>query len=410
MLRLVAILVIASTRVAAADAFAIEGSSTVYPITAAIAERWAAAGHAKPSIAQNGSGAGIKQLIAGEIPIADASRSITEAEIAQAKARGIDIIELPIACDGITVIVNARNTFAGEITLDELKAAWAPKSAVRTWADIRQGWPAKPVAFFASGGNSGTREFFTKTVTKTDMALREDAATNEDFSVLVQGVIANPDALSFCGWAYYQANAGMLRAVPVDAGKGPIAPSREAILGGSYAPLSRPLFIYASKNELARPEVAAFVDFYLEQAAKASEEVGYVALTPAMYAKVRERYDHRVSGSVFASAPKGAPLESLLAGLDTRAPAPEPAAAPQPAPSSWSPPTAAKLHEEIDRLRDRSLALARVSLDAGSSLQDLERATKEAAQASDDLQAALRGNARGSALTLGEAETAGAAR
>jgi phosphate transport system substrate-binding protein len=407
MVRVVAVLFALSAGVAASDSISIEGSSTVYPITTAVAEQWAAAGHVRPAIAQNGSGAGIKQLVAGEIPIADASRSITEAEVAAAKEHGIEIIELPIAADGITVIVNARNTFAGEITIDELKAAWAPKSSVKSWSDIRAGWPAAKVAFFASGGNSGTREFFTKVVTKTDMALRDDATTNEDFAVLVQGVIADANALSFCGWAYYQQNAGMLRAVPVDAGKGPIAPSREAILGGSYAPLSRPLFIYVSKGALSRPEVAGFIDFYLDHVARAAEEVGYVALTPAMYAKVRERFERRVTGSTFARATKGAPMESVLTGALDGAnqpevkPAPVPVAAPAP---SWTPPAASRLHELNDRLRDRALALARISLDPATSLQDLERATKEAAAASDDLRAALGGNPRGAAMTIAEAE------
>ncbi len=412
---LAALIFTAAGAVCGSDApLAIEGSSTVYPITAAIIEQWANAGHPKPSLGQNGSGAGIAQLIAGRIPIADSSRCITDAEIARGHAQGVDIIEVPIACDGITVVVNARNTFITELTTAELKSAFEPHSAIRSWSDLRADWPSKPMHFFASGGNSGTREFFTKAITHSDMALREDAVTNEDFSVLIQGVIADPDAITFCGWAYYQNNANMLRAVPLDDGKGPITPSREAILHGGYQPLSRPLFIYVSKQMLDRPEVKAFVDFYFDHVARAADEVGYVALTPEMYALARDRIAHRVTGSMFVHAPSGVPLDRILAGESVPAAMPAPAtaaASAAPAATAAAPaPAPGQARALVESMRDRALRLARVAMDDGSSLEDLRRAVREAGLAADELDGACSAGGRGRAITLAEASSQGAAR
>lgn len=398
--------------VPASDALTIEGSSTVYPITEAIAEAWAATGHLRPAVAQNGSGAGITQLLAGQIAIADASRCIQAAELAKAQARGIGIIELPIACDGITVVVNAHNQFISELTVDELRALWQPHSTIRTWADLRPGWPAERIVFYASGGNSGTREFFTKAITHSDMALRDDCATDENFSVLIQGVIGNPNAITFCGWAYYQNNASMVRAIPVDAGKGPIAASKSAIIEGTYQPLSRPLFIYVRQDALATPAVRDFLAFYLAQVPHVAEEVGYVALTPQAYALVKDRLTSQHTGSAFVHAAPGAPILQTLQAATQAADAPAPvasASASAPTSAAATPPRAGseEVRALIAHLRDRSLELARASMDDGSSLDDLARAARAAQEAETALANAVASSAHGGATTLAEVSQEG---
>jgi phosphate transport system substrate-binding protein len=399
----------------------IDGSSTVYPITIAIAGKWAQSGHPKLAVAQNGSGAGIKLLIAGTIPFADSSRAMSKAEIETATAHGIEIIEVPIAMDGITVVVNVDNAFLTAITTQQLKAIWNPASSITTWSQVAPEYPAQTISLFRPGNNSGTLEYFTSVIMGKAGAIRQDALADEDFSVLTQGVIANRYALSFCGWAYARANAGMLRAVPIDNGSGPQSPNRDSIISGAY-PLSRPLFIYLNKAALAQTEVGDFVTFYLAQVAQVAEEVGYVPLPEALYQRIRDRVAKGIVGSPFSLAPKGTSIEKAINGdftpaatavltsatavsaaVTTSEPRNAPPAAsalPEPRSDVASPADAGLSRALINRLRDASLTLARLSLDPSATVDELLRADAEERSALNDLRLAA---PQAGSLTLAQA-------
>lgn len=262
----------------------IDGSSTVFPITEAIAEEFLAAHpDVKVPVGVSGTGGGFKKWIAKETDINDASRQIKEQEATDAKAAGIEFVEVKVAFDGLSVLVNPENTWVESMTVEELKKIWAPDSTVKTWKDVRPEWPADPIKLYAPGTDSGTFDYFTEVINGKSGAIRPDFTASEDDNVLVQGIAGDKNALGFFGFAYYEENQDKLKLVSVDNGKGPVAPTFDTIKDGSYAPLSRPLFMYINKEALARPEVKTFMTFYLENAKDLVKEVGYVALPDDQY-------------------------------------------------------------------------------------------------------------------------------
>ncbi len=265
----------------------VDGSSTVYPITEAVAEefRRETKGAVAVTVGVSGTGGGFQKFCRGETDFSDASRPIHQSEIDGCTAAGVSFLELPIAYDGITVVVNHKNTWAQSMTVAELKKLWEPaaEGKVTRWSQIRAGWPDKEIHLFGAGVDSGTFDYFTEVITGKTDASRGDYTSSEDDNMLVQGVSGDEFALGFFGYAYYETNKDKLRAVAIDDekadnGAGPIEPSPDSIRTGSYRPLSRPVFIYASVKSLSRPHVLQFMDYYVKNVAALAREVGYVPL------------------------------------------------------------------------------------------------------------------------------------
>jgi phosphate transport system substrate-binding protein len=440
----------------------IEGSSTVYPITVAVAERIAQASpQLSAQVVCSGSSAGLRRLVAGEIPIADASRPVNEEELAAAAAHGIELIELPIALDALTFVVNPKNTFVTSLTVEELRRLWQPDSTITTWSQLRKGWPEAPIELYSMGKDSGTFDFMTEVIVGRARAIRSDlAGASQDPQQLIQGIVTHDQAIGYFGHAYFRQNAAMLRAVPIDDGRGPVMPSTESILNRTYRPLSRPLFIYVNRSEAdKRSEIAAFVAAYLRLAPEVVPQVGYVPLSDRNYEQVQNRFANRVVGSAFTKARPEDRLDDLLvigqakaaaaeakppaavrtpappvaapaagagaaAAAVQAAPAAPPTAASRPLPAATATPAAplapaanpwlpasrgagdgarpALAPEEalqaIDRLRSDSLELARLALEDGTPISELERREQEVRSALTRIAAAsgaaLRGDGR----------------
>lgn len=281
----------------------IDGSSTVYPITEAVAEEFAAAEpRVRVTVGVSGTGGGFKRFAIGETDISDASRPIKASELEQAQSNGIEFIEVPVAYDGLSIVVNKDNTFVNSLTVDELKKIFLDGGGVKTWKDVRPEWPATPIAIFSPGTDSGTFDYFKEVVAGKEGSIRGDMTVSEDDNVLVRGVAGDRGGIGFFGAAYYFENTDKLRAVPIDGGAGPVSPTAETIESGEYAPFSRPLFIYVSKKSLQRPEVKAFVDFYLDNAAEMATEVGYVQLPSSVYAAARKAVESGRTGTRYLDA------------------------------------------------------------------------------------------------------------
>ncbi len=291
---LLALFVVNSNLVAEAKV-KIDGSSTVYPITEAVAEEFGLANKgAKVTVGVSGTGGGFKKFCRGETDISNASRPIKGKEAKVCKENGIDFIEVPVAYDAISVVINKSNSFAKDITIAELKKLWSPeaKGKISKWSDVRAGWPDSEIELFGPGVDSGTFDYFTEVVVGKSQASRSDFTSSEDDNVLVQGVAGNKNALGFFGLAYYQENIDKVAALPVDDsndsnGKGAVKPSAETVIAGHYKPLSRPLFIYISSKSLEKELIKNFANFYLEQAGELAAEVGYVRLEKEKYAKAK---------------------------------------------------------------------------------------------------------------------------
>jgi phosphate transport system substrate-binding protein len=263
----------------------VDGSSTVYPITEAIAEEFGIEhqGAVRVTVGLSGTGGGFKRFCAGETDISNASRKIKESEQQLCKQNGITFTELQVAYDGLSVIANPKNNFAQCLTVAELKKIWEPTSTVRSWSQVRAGFPNHEMKLYGPGTSSGTFDYFTEEVVGKQGASRADYTASEDDNVLVQGVEGDANSLGYFGFAYYKENAQRLKLVAVDAGNGCVTPSDQTIKNGTYKPLSRPLYIYVSSKAMGRPEVKAFVQYYLSNAAELVPQVGYVALDAAQY-------------------------------------------------------------------------------------------------------------------------------
>ena len=270
----------------------VDGSSTVFPITEAVAEEFMAetGGDVRVTVALSGTGGGFRRFCAGETQISNASRPISEEEIAACQANNVTYHEFPVALDGLAVLVHPENQFVDCLTVEELRRIWEPGSTIQSWSEVRQGWPAQPLRLYGPGTNSGTFDYFTEEIAGEAGASRSDYTASEDDNVLVQGVSGDPNALGYFGYAYFSENSSRLRVVPVDGGQGCVEPNPETIENGQYAPLSRPLFIYVNDATLEDPAVSAFVEYYLNASAELASEVGYIPMSPERYEEVRASF------------------------------------------------------------------------------------------------------------------------
>jgi phosphate transport system substrate-binding protein len=294
----------------------IDGSSTVFPISEAVAEEFQTENQGvKVSVAQSGTGGGFKKFTKGETDISNASRPISTEEMAAAKANNVEFIEIPIAFDGLSIVVNPKNTWVDHLTVAELKKIWEPGSTVKNWSEVRAGWPNVPLKLYGAGTDSGTFDYFTKAIVGKEKASRSDYQSSEDDNTLVTGVAGDEGGLGYFGFAYYLENKTKLKIVPIDGGSGPVTPSHETIGNGTYKPLSRPEFIYVAKRVADRPEVKAFISFHLgEMGQKLVEEVGYIALPKEAYVLGQKRFNDKKTGSLFAGTPQiGEKIEDILA-------------------------------------------------------------------------------------------------
>ena len=276
----------------------IDGSSTVYPITEAVAEEFRAiAPNVKVTIGVSGTGGGFKKFARNETDISNASRPIKDKEIELCKENNVTYIDLEVAYDGLAVVVNPENTWLTDITVAELKKIWEPsaQNTIKTWNQIRPEWPAEEIHLFGPGVASGTYDYFTEAIVGESGSSRGDFTASEDDNVLVQGVATDKNALGFFGLAYFEENSAKLKLVAVDGGNGPVAPTTETVSNGTYKPLSRPLFIYINDAAVKRPEVTEFVKFYLANASKLAKDAGYVALPDSLYAAQTKKFNDFIS-------------------------------------------------------------------------------------------------------------------
>ena len=297
----------------------IDGSSTVYPITEAIAEEFQKETKIKITVGESGTGGGFKKFCRGETDISDASRPILKKEMDACKEAGIQYIELPIAFDGLTVVVNAKNDWVKSITVDELKKIWSAGSSIKKWNQVNPAWPDKAMSLFGPGTASGTFDYFTEAINGKAKSSRSDYTPSEDDNVLVQGVASNVGAMGYFGYAYYEENKDKLRAIPIvaKAGAAAVMPSPETVKNGTYQPLSRPLFIYVNATAAAfKPEVKAFVNYYLANAPKLVQEVKYVPLPTEDYTAVTAHFKSLKPGTGFNGTPEvGVKITDLLSRI-----------------------------------------------------------------------------------------------
>jgi phosphate transport system substrate-binding protein len=262
----------------------IDGSSTVFPITEAVAEEFQRENRGvRVTVGISGTGGGFKKFCSGETDIADASRKITEGEREACRAAGYEPIELAVAFDGLSVVANPENDFCDCLTVEELRRIWEPGSTVERWNQVRPDWPNEEIVLYGPGTDSGTFDYFTEAIMGESGASRPDFTASEDDNVLVQGVAGDRYSLGYFGYAYYVENRNRLKLVAVNGGDGCVRPSPETIENGEYRPLSRPLFIYVRRSALERPEVEVFVRYYLENAAMLVPDVGYVPMGAERY-------------------------------------------------------------------------------------------------------------------------------
>lgn len=297
----------------------VDGSSTVAPITAAVAEEFQKKyPNVRVPVGISGTGGGFKKFCAGETDISDASRPIKGSEVELCKQNGIEYIELPVAFDGLAVMVNPANEFVSCLTVDELKKIWQPEAegVVMNWNQVRSDFPDQPLTLYGPGTDSGTYDYFTEAIVGKEGSSRGDFLPSEDDNVLVQGIAGDVNALGFFGLAYYEENKDKLKLVEIDNGNGCVAPNNETVTSGNYQPLSRPLFIYVNRARVdEKDEISTFIAFYLQIAKEIVGEVGYIPLTDEIYQLAQQRYDNRTVGSIFEGlgSTVGVSLSDLLA-------------------------------------------------------------------------------------------------
>jgi len=310
---------VAAAPVATAQIVKVDGSSTVFPITEAVAEEFQKAkkGAIKVTVGISGTGGGFKKFCRGETDVSDASRPILKKEMEACAKEGIKYVELPVAFDALTVVVNKNNDWLKSVTVEELKKIWEPgaQGKVTKWNQVNASWPDAPLKLFGPGADSGTFDYFTDAINGKEKASRGDFTASEDDNVLVQGVARDKYALGYFGMAYYAENKDKLKAVPIinkGATKG-VSPSLETVMDGTYQPLARPIFIYVSERSMARPEVKEFVEFYLRNAPKLTKEVGYVPLDKAHYDQAMRNFAAKKLGTGFGGTPEvGVKVDDLL--------------------------------------------------------------------------------------------------
>jgi phosphate transport system substrate-binding protein len=276
-----------------------DGSSTVGPITAAVAEEFRNEHpEVRAVVGISGTGGGFKKFAAGEIDICDASRTIKDEERAECKAHGVEFVELEVAYDGLSVVVNPENDWCDCLTVEQLKAIWQPESAISKWSDLNAEWPEETIELFGPGTDSGTFDYFTEAIVGEAKRSRADYTPSEDDNMLVTGVEGSKYALGYFGYAYYAENKDRLKLLGVDAGDGQcIQPSPETVRSNTYKPLSRPLYIYVNQASLAKPEIVEFVQYYLDTVGDLVESVGYVPLADEVAAKTKETYAAALSAA-----------------------------------------------------------------------------------------------------------------
>ncbi len=297
----------------------IDGSSTVYPITEAVAEEFQKAkkNAIKVTVGISGTGGGFKKFCRDETDISNASRPITAKEMEDCKAAGVQYVEMPVAFDALTVVINPKNTFLKQITVAELKTMWEPaaQGKITKWNQVNPAWPDAPIKLFGAGADSGTFEYFTEATVGKAKSSRGDYTASEDDNVLVQGVSRDVNAIGYFGYAYYAENKARLKALPIVNPKTNTAvePSEESVIKASYQPLSRPIFIYVKTKSLDKPEVKEFVEFYMKNAAKLTKEVKYVPLPAAAYTGNLDHVAKKKYGSVFGGKNEiGITIEELM--------------------------------------------------------------------------------------------------
>ena len=276
------------------EVISVDGSSTVFQISAAVAEMFDEVGQSiNVVVGKSGTGGGMKKFSAGEIDVCDASRPITVEESAACKKARIEFVELQIAYDGLAVTVNPRNDWCNELTVDQLKTIWRKESdgSIATWKDVNPDWPAEKLKLYGPGRDSGTFDYFTEVITGEKGNSRNDYQPSEDDNDLVVGVAGDKGALGYFGYSYYAENKQKLKLLAIDGGGGPIKPDPENVRNGTYKPLSRPLFIYVKKSSLAKPSVQEFLKFYLANVASAATKVGYVPLPAEVEAMTQAAFD-----------------------------------------------------------------------------------------------------------------------
>jgi phosphate transport system substrate-binding protein len=281
------------------DVISVDGSSTVYLISAAMAEKL---NEVDPSInvvvGQSGTGGGMKKFSAGEIDVCDASRKMKNEEAAACKAAGIDFIELQIAFDGLAVMVNPKNDWCNSLTTEQLKTIWRPESdgSVMKWSDVDPDWPNEPFKLYGPGHDSGTYDYFTEVINGKVGSCRQDYSPSENDNALVTGVAGDKGSLGYFGYAYYAENKDKLKLLAIDSGSGPVAPDPEKVRDGTYHPLARPLYIYVQTSALKRPSVVKFLQYYLDQVHEIAPRVGYVEVTDEIAKQSRQLLDEAVKG------------------------------------------------------------------------------------------------------------------
>jgi phosphate transport system substrate-binding protein len=295
----------------------IDGSSTVYPITEAVAEEFQKAkkGTVNVTVGISGTGGGFKKFCRGETDISDASRPITKKEMEACAKEGITYFEMPVAYDALTVMVHPQNPFIKSLTVAELKKIWEPaaQGKVMNWKEVNPAYPDLPLKLYGPGSDSGTFDYFTEAVVGKAKSSRGDFTASEDDNVLVQGISSDKGSIGYFGFSYYIENQKKLKAVAIDSGKGGVLPTPETVDNGTYQPLSRPIFIYVSEKSMAKPEVKEFVEFYMKDAAKLVKEVKYIPLPAKVYSGNLEHVAKKKIGTVFGGeSDVGIKIEDLM--------------------------------------------------------------------------------------------------
>ncbi len=296
----------------------IDGSSTVYPVTEAVAEEFQKANKGlKVTVGVSGTGGGFKKFCRADTDISNASRPISASEMADCKTAGVEYFELPVAFDALTVVINPKNTWLKQATVAELKKMWEPaaQGKITRWNQVNPSWPDQPIKLFGAGSDSGTFDYFTEAIVGKSKSSRGDFTASEDDNVLVQGVAGDVNAIGYFGYAYYAENTNKLKALPIveKEGKPAVSPSPETVIAGTYQPLARPIFIYINAKSLAKPEVKKFVDFYMTQGAKMAKEVKYVPLPANIYTSNLKHIADNKKGTIFGGKNEvGISIEELV--------------------------------------------------------------------------------------------------